>query len=260
MALQAGSAAPYAPPATMIEVIDRYRDRGLTLPITTEVLERAGVPESLSQRTLQALRLLNFIDAEGNPSSELERLSRAPEGEWQQGLQEMLTAAYGEVFKFVDLSKDGIDRVRDAFRPFNPRGQQERMVTLFLGLCEWAGMDVTAAAASRKKPGGVADANGKVKARPARRSPTVVKTDKHPPQRQRAQGSTAGASDLPPGLVGLLQEVPRDGKGWTEDTRDRFIDAFTAVLNFTVPLRPIGLEDLTDDDLVHHGDTSGDEP
>ena len=55
--------------------------------------------------------------------------------------------------------------------------------------------------------------------------------------------------ELPPGLVGLLQQIPRGGKGWTQETRDNFLTAFTAVLDFTVPIRPIGLEDLTDENM-----------
>lgn len=249
MALQTGGGAPYAPPAAVTEILDRYRERGLQTPITTEVLERAGVPESLSQRTLQALRLLDFIQQDGEVSPELERLSRVPAEEWRKGMQDLLTAAYSEVWSFVDPAKDSIERVRDAFRPFNPRGQQERMVTLFLGLCEWSGMDVTAATASRKKS--APDPNGK--ARATRRPPTIFKPDKLPAQRQRGPSTRtppATPPDLPPGLLGLLQQIPTGGSGWDKETRDNFLAAFAAVLDFTVPVRPTGLEDFSADDLA----------
>lgn len=256
MVLQAGGGAPYAPPATVTEILDRYRERGLQTPITTEVLERAGVPESLSQRTLQALRLLDLIQKDGEPSPELERLSRVPADEWHKGMQDLLTAAYSEVWSFVDPAKDSIERVRDAFRPFNPRGQQERMVTLFLGLCEWVGMDVTAATASRKKPG-ASDSNGK--ARTTRRPLADVKVER---QAQRQRGAPVRTPlvtpELPPGLLGLLQQIPTSGSGWDKETRDNFLTAFAAVLDFTVPVRPTGLEDFSEDDFALGGDE--DEP
>lgn len=250
MALQAGGSAPYAPPPTVIEILDRYRSRGLQTPITTDVLERAGIPESLSQRTLQALRLLDFVQKDGQPSPELERLARVPEEEWRKGMQDLLVAAYSEVWSFVDPAKDPIERVRDAFRPFNPRGQQERMVTLFLGLCEWAGMDVSAATATKKKPNGSAAPS----TRKARTPVQPAKVTKGAIQRRLAKSAGTVDSDLPPGLVGLIKQIPTGGRGWDEYTRDRFIEAFTAVLNFTVPLRPTGLEDVTDEDLIEEED------
>jgi hypothetical protein len=47
-----------------------------------------------------------------------------------------------------------------------------------------------------------------------------------------------------------LQQIPTDGRGWTQETRDNFLKAFSAVLDFSVPIRPVGLEDLTDADLT----------
>ena len=59
------SSAPYAPAHAMKLIINRYRDRGMQTPITTEVLERAGISESLISRTLQALYVLDLIDENG---------------------------------------------------------------------------------------------------------------------------------------------------------------------------------------------------
>src|SRR4051812_10520402 len=122
MPLTAGGSAPYAPPATVIEILKRHRDRGLPGPWTTEVFERAGVPETLSARTLQTIKLLELVDSEGNPTPELEAINRLPEAEYKSQLAELLCGVYSEVITFADPATDSIDRVRDAFRPFNPRG------------------------------------------------------------------------------------------------------------------------------------------
>jgi hypothetical protein len=42
--------------------------------------------------------------------------------------------------------------------------------------------------------------------------------------------------DLPPGLVGLLRQIPRDGTAWTAEKREGFLNAFTAVLDYSVPV------------------------
>lgn len=235
MALRAGDSAPYAPPATVIDVVERYRERGLQTPITTEVLERAGVSQSLSQRTMQALRLLDFIEADGTPSTELEQLSRAPAEEWQQGLRDLLTTAYAEVWSFTDPAKDDIQRVRDAFRPFNPRGQQERMVTLFLGLCEWAGIDVSAAASSKKKA--PAAESARTKPSNGRQVPAASPQRPASTKRRTRKDVPADATEgVPPSLLGLLKEIPRDGRSWTSKRRAEFLEAFAAVLSFSVPV------------------------
>ncbi len=243
MALQTGGTGPYAPAGAIIEVIERYRDRGLQTPITTDVLERVGIPESLSQRTLQALRLLDFVDADGQPSAELERLSRVPDdGEFKQGIRELLTAAYAEVYSYVDPATDGIDKVRGAFRAYNPRSQQDRMVSLFLGLCEWAGVDTTAAAASKKKTRAekapAPKTNGPQRpATPQPRKPREVKAARGGASSGPAASPLGDTAGLPPGLVGLLQQIPRGGAGWPEARRDEFLIAFKAVLDFSVPVR-----------------------
>lgn len=144
MPLEAGGGAPYAPVATVLEVINRYRDRGLQTPFTVDVLTRAGVTDGLAPRTLQSLRLLDLINGEGQPTEEFERLRQAPTDEFPHRLEALIRMVYADVFQFADPSVDGPERVSDAFRQYSPAGQRGRMVTLFLGLCQEAGIVDTA--------------------------------------------------------------------------------------------------------------------
>jgi Family of unknown function (DUF5343) len=232
-----GRTAAYAPPAAVIEVIDRYRNRGLSKPFTPEVLERAGVSPTLTRRTIASLKQLGFIDADGNPTPEFEAATRAPEQEFKELLGNLLTATYSDVLAFADPGKDSFDRVRDAFRGIEPRGQHDRMVTLFLGLMDYIGADTTAATASRKTGGPVKRAPMKMPAPNrslSRRS--VGKTDRRDSGRDGA-ADDVGSEGLPPGLLGLLHQIPRDGAGWPRARRDEFMAAFSAVLDFTIPVR-----------------------
>jgi len=48
MAITANGTAPYAPPSTVLAIIQRARDKGLPNPVTKDVLLRAGIPDGLS--------------------------------------------------------------------------------------------------------------------------------------------------------------------------------------------------------------------
>ena len=140
MAVTKEKSAPYAPPSAILELIKRHRTRGLPSPVNSEVLERAGVSDSLIPRTLQTLQILELVGRDGKPTETFEGIRLAPEGEYQQRLGEWLKATYADVFSFVDPSEDDETSVRDAFRSYKPVGQQPRMVTLFLTLCRAAGL------------------------------------------------------------------------------------------------------------------------
>ena len=135
MAVTADKPAPYAPVKTILEIVDRYRNRGLVFPVTAEVLTRAGVPESLTSRTMQALVTLDLFKDNGNPTDTIEGIRLAPEFEYKKRLEDWLKSSYADVFKFVDPKSDDESRIRDAFRSYQPQGQQERMVALFQGGC-----------------------------------------------------------------------------------------------------------------------------
>jgi hypothetical protein len=233
MAVRAEGPAPYAPAATVLSLIAAFRSRGLQTPFNQDVLLRAGVPDSLVPRTLQALKLLDLIDPDGNPTTQLEGLRRAPEAEYKQRLEAVIRAAYAEVFQYVDPAKDGTVKVRDAFRAFEPIGQLGRMVTLFLGLCEAAGIipenpkkQSGASPAARPRP-----SNARPKAPGSTRPPSV--------------GANLRAQEglVPAAITGLLQSLPGNGKGWSQDQRDRFLKTFEAVLDFCVPIRDVEAEE-----------------
>lgn len=139
MPVTIGNPAPYAPASAVLEVVDRYRARGLPSPIGAEVLGRAGIAESLIPRTIQALRTLDLIDDDGKPTATFEGLRLAPEGEYKERLSQWLNNAYADVLTYVDPATADETALRDAFRSYSPVGQQPRMVSLFTALYAAAG-------------------------------------------------------------------------------------------------------------------------
>ena len=218
MAVRPEHPAPYAPPTTMLEVITRYRNHGLMTPFTADVMLRAGVPDSLVNRTLQALRTLDLIDEAGEPTPALRGIADAPEAEYQARLADALRAAYDEVFQYIDPKTATDTQIRDAFRSYQPRGQHGRMVTLFTGLCQAAGiMD--------EPP-----------SRPAA-SPTASRRKPATPIRRRKHEDGGGTRpQIPPALSALLESLPGEGESWTETRRDDFVHAFGVLLDLFYPV------------------------
>lgn len=234
MPVTADKSAPYAPAATIIDIVKRYRDRGLPMPLNGEALGRIGVPDSLSSRVLYALTTLDLIDADGAPTPTLEGLRLAAEAEFRPRQEEWLRSAYADIFSIVDPTQDDETRIRDAFRNYQPVGQQSRMVTLFVGLCANAGV-------MPEKAGSVRPSSG-ARSPSSTRSPSVGRPARavSPPPRSVGKVATKnppkGPGELPPALAGLLESLPDAAEGWTKDERARFMTTFEAVLDFCIPV------------------------
>jgi len=218
--------APYTAAGTILDLIERGRSRGLPTPVTSEVLVRAGIAETMIPRTLQSLQILDLIDENGQPTQTFENLRVAPESELKSRFEDWLKYAYADVFAFVDLSKDDETRIRDAFRSYQPAGQQHRMALLFQGLCAAAGLipekPPKARSSSRPAPSSAPQ--------PARTRLKFVEAA------QRVAANSRHSSGVPPALSGLMQSLPAQGEGWTKDARDRFLTTFETVLDFCFPI------------------------
>ena len=221
MPLQPSGPAPYTSANAVVTVLDAWRDRGFGVPVTTDTLARAGVSESIARRTFQSLVGLELLNEDGTPTEQLQDF-RATRGddEYRNRLQEWLRSVYADVLQYADPSTDPYERVTEAFRTYEPAGQRRAMASLLLGLWKYAGLPV---------PEGQTPAARPSRPRPAAPSRSTRQTRTRPPK------PTEAANDLPPALVGLLRQLPRDG--WTAEERENFLIAFTAVLDFAVPIR-----------------------
>ena len=232
MPVTAAKPGPYAPAATVIEVLNRSRARGLPTPVNVENLARIGVPESLGSRVLYSLIALDLIDESGTPTATLENLRLAPEAEYKKRQEDWLKSAYADIFGIVDPTNVDEVHVRDAFRGYQPVGQQSRMVTLFLGLCANAGM-VPEKTPSTTRPRSASSPRATVT--PAQRQAInkvqtkIISNAKKP----------SASSGLPPALAGLLESLPDSNVGWTKGDRDKFYSTFGTVLDFCIPIRTI---------------------
>jgi hypothetical protein len=147
---------PYAPPSNVIAVVQRARSRNLRDRIDSDFMRLAGVPDRAHNRVATALRFLGLIDEGRRPTDTLRALAAAREEEYRDLLSAAIRSAYQEDFDRVDPAEDTHAQIVDAFKPYEPRSQHDRMVMLFLGLCREAGIPVSEAPRERrmKRPAG----------------------------------------------------------------------------------------------------------
>jgi hypothetical protein len=240
MPIRTGEAAPDAPPATVLQVVNSLRDRGLTIPITSDVLLRAGISDSLVPRTLRSLIGLELIEEDGRLTNAMEQLRRTPSSDFKARLAEHVRGVYEEVFQFTDPSTDDSKRIADAFRAYEPIGQRSRMVTLFLGLCEAAGIVPEGTARKSATP-----VNNHTSKKLLQKRQTERPTKK---AESVAVPSTAGLGAVPSAMKGYLESLPSPSVGWTQESRDRWLRLFGDALDFAIPIRTVvSLGEITDE-------------
>lgn len=185
MALQESGVAPYAPTKAVVSALDAHRDTGLV--VNVQNLARLGVTDSIVSRTLQAFKLLDLLTEQGEPTQALRDFKQAPSDSYKEVLAETLRAAYAPIFAVTgpDPSTKSAEQIGDAFRTYSPDSLRDRMVSLFLGLCAYAGI---ISEPFGRKP-------GPRSGRPAPRVAPRKSTSEQPPVLDGVPRTTGGGSN-----------------------------------------------------------------
>lgn len=180
--------APYGTAGGITTILDIYRETGLGgAPITTELVSRFGMGQEVARRVVLSLRLLDLIDEDGQPTASLLGFKRAPSGDYKRIFADLLLDAYSQVFAILgnDFGNKTPTQIEDAFRTFRPDSLRKRMVTCFLGLCEYAGLVEHAPA---KKPGPKTGGQTRVERTPRREQ-------QRRPEKDTSSSQVAGTLD-----------------------------------------------------------------
>jgi hypothetical protein len=131
--------APYAPGLPTVRVVRRIHEGTSGSPLTIGKLTALGAAEGNAIRVQRALGFLGLIDEEGALTESARRLRKAHDDEYPLVLAEILRSAYAPVFEIQPDPAAARDiELANAFRQFDPAGQRDNMIRLFVALCQEA--------------------------------------------------------------------------------------------------------------------------
>jgi hypothetical protein len=221
--------APYAPPENLERVFARVRSNGWPARLNQDYLLAVGLSEGNIPRVIAGLKFIGVIADDQTVTDLGTSIHLASEEEWPLVLQSALRTAYADVFRVVNPEDATRRAVRDAFRPMKPSGQQDRMVTMFLGLCVLAGIPVLEPPYQRPGQGQPQKPGRSVtkRVKPEDRKVQSV-TENFPRLTSPSAVRISGPSSLHPSLAGIIQAVPE-----LENSEDleRWIDSFRATFH-----------------------------
>jgi len=231
MAIEPDGSAPYASSKSVVALIEGYRDKGYSTPFTPAVLAKAGVEESLINRTIATLKMLDLIEEDGSPTEQFEALKLARgDDEYKKRLAAWLTDVYAPILAYWNPATDPLNDLAHAFRGYKPEGQRLRMVSLMSALFKYAGIiEQGTSTAKVSKP---------VKRAPTKKSPSgnsgsgarSGKVNDNSANNGNGASNNFSPGDLPPSVAGLIQELPKN-RIWTSTDRDDWLAAIAFMIN-----------------------------
>lgn len=233
--------APYAPANNIISMIRMMREKGLPDPLTHNDMIKRGISPESTSRLRRALHFLGLVHEDSSHTDTFKRLGKAPSDEYPSLLKSILEYAYADVFKTMGTLDDAQEKeYKDAFRLYEPKGQQSQMIRLFKALSEEAGIlpegTIPRVNVSRQTPRERTPRNttGRKETPPAKDGDSEDSVEKTaPPPPSNGRDSTNELDSKYQLLQVLLKQLPSKG-GWTQKRRDQWLQAVTSNVDLLI--------------------------
>lgn len=222
---------PYMSWTTLENLFEQFDANGLPGRIDRSVL---GGSEGYKTQVLAGLRWLELIDQDGRVTATLARLVKESDER-----QELVGALLREKYpRQVELGEKNASQ-RELEESFQPYGGDtaRKAVSFYVKGAKFAGLPLSGyfKTPRTRKAGSSA---------PKRRPKPPAGTEP-----QTTDNADTQLEGLHPAIVGLVNDIPRQGSGWESQARRReFLETFKAVLTFAIPVKPSGGGDEDEDE------------
>ena len=213
---------PYPPAAKTVGVVRRIHEGTAGSNLSQKQLVSLGIAEGNSDRVQKALRFLGLVDAEGTLTPLAIRLRKATSDEYPTLLAEIVRSAYAPVFVlYPDPGAASAIDMNNAFKPYDPAGQRQNMIALFMALCREASMAQGAAPRIGRPPAPKTNRDTSV-AKKTLDQPGRVDPPPPPPGQQHVY------SRLHPAVQAWIDEMPDNGTTWDRADFESWLAIFRA--------------------------------
>ncbi len=226
--------AAYMSWATLENLLERLDKDGVPPKIDRSIL---GGSEGYKTLVLAGLKWLGLIETDGRVTDRLEAFKDEPDRR-----QELVAELFREKYpKQIALGESNASQ-RDLELSFEPlMGDTARKaVSFYLKGAGFAELPLSSYFITPRKRKATANGNAK-----PRKAPKKKPKDAEP---EGGAGDSLRVDGLHPSLAGLLNDLPRNGRGWTDQERTQFKGVWDAMLAYTIPIVDSHDDDEPDDD------------
>jgi hypothetical protein len=179
-----------------------------------------GFSESSSLTIKAALRFLDLVDTEHEPTERLRKLAEAKEEDRKARLREMIEEAYRPVLVGLDLQTATMGLLQERFDDYGAdRNVGHKCVSFFLALAKDAGIPLSPNLLNKSRIGALQKPSVPSVNVPVRRRRPVPSTSRTQPT---GQGNISAYSPL-------ASKLPDFDPSWPKDVRDQWLEHFQSL-------------------------------
>lgn len=219
--------APYTSIGNMLLILGRIRKGWLPNQIDSGEMERVGITPSNASRTIATLEYLGLIDENRKPTDTWKAIATSTTNDYPKVLGGVLRNAYPSIFEIHPDPANATDvELWDAFAKSEPLNQRGRMVSLFRGLCQEAGL-MAGEPLTRERKSGARQSDQR----------TVEKTvnAEKPKPGSTPPDNTNSSLRWYNNLETLMSRLPDPNNArWSKSERTRWLSALQSVLDLLI--------------------------